>query len=107
MDHNGLNTYLNDHLAGATLGCDHARQLEEMSADTPFGPTMTRLATEIEGQIDWRTARVVDAVLTVKLIGVPSSEWVQRVEGVIELPTSSQSTPRNPLPIPSRHETAR
>jgi hypothetical protein len=52
MDHNGLNTYLNDHLAGATLGCDHARQLEEMSADTPFGPTMTRLATEIEQDRD-------------------------------------------------------
>jgi hypothetical protein len=26
-----------------------------------------------QGQIDWRTARVVDAVLTVKLIGVPVS----------------------------------
>ena len=47
-----LGIYLNDHLAGATLGCDHARQLEEMSADTPFGPEMTRIATDIEQDRD-------------------------------------------------------
>jgi hypothetical protein len=52
MEHDALTIYLNDHLAGATLGCDHARQLEEMSKDTPFGPTMTRLAKEIEDSRD-------------------------------------------------------
>ena len=52
MEHDALSTYLNDHLAGATLGCDHARQLEKMFAETPFGPTMTRIATEIEQDRD-------------------------------------------------------
>ena len=27
MEHDALTTYLNDHLAGATLGVDHARHL--------------------------------------------------------------------------------
>jgi len=52
MDHDALNPYLNDHLAGATLGCDHARQLEDMFAETEFGPVMTRLAQEIEEDRD-------------------------------------------------------
>jgi hypothetical protein len=52
MTHDALSTYLNDHLAGATLGCAHARQLEKISAETPFGPTMTRLAAEIEEDRD-------------------------------------------------------
>lgn len=52
VNHDALSTYLNDHLAGATLGCDHARQLEKMSAETPFGPAMTRIASEIEQDRD-------------------------------------------------------
>lgn len=52
MNPDALRTYLNDHLAGATLGCDHARQLEEMTADSAFGPAMSRLAGEIEADRD-------------------------------------------------------
>src|SRR4051812_950101 len=47
-----LGIYLNDHLAGATHGADHARQLEEMTMDTPFGTVMSRLAAEIEEDRD-------------------------------------------------------
>ena len=43
-----LATYLNDHLAGATLGCEHARHLEQQSAGTPLGDTMAALTPEIE-----------------------------------------------------------
>lgn len=52
MDHEALGTYLNDHLAGSTLGADHARQLEERTAGTPFGLTMARIAGEIEEDRD-------------------------------------------------------
>ena len=52
MASDALATYLNDHLAGATLGCDHARQLEELTQGTPFGATMSRLAKEIEEDRD-------------------------------------------------------
>jgi hypothetical protein len=48
MEHSALNTYLNDHLAGATLGVDHAHQIQEHNADTPFGVEMARIAEEIE-----------------------------------------------------------
>lgn len=52
MDHAALSTYLNDHLAGSTLGCDHARQLEEMCAGTPFAAEMSRIAGEVEDDRD-------------------------------------------------------
>ncbi len=52
MDTDALQIYLNDHLGGATLGCDHARQLEKMSAGTDFEPVMARLAQEIEEDRD-------------------------------------------------------
>ena len=48
MKSQALGTYLNDHLAGATLGCDHARQLVELHEGTPFEPDMARIAAEIE-----------------------------------------------------------
>lgn len=43
-----LDTYLNDHLAGATAGVDLANEIAEDSRDTALGPEMTRLATDIE-----------------------------------------------------------
>ena len=43
-----LHTYLNDHLAGATLGRDHARQLEDLAAGTPLGETIAGIAAEID-----------------------------------------------------------
>src|SRR4051812_21757740 len=49
MDTDALRTYLNDHLAGATLGADHARQLEDLYTGTPFEQEMTRIAAEVEG----------------------------------------------------------
>jgi hypothetical protein len=52
MEMDSLRTYLNDHLAGATLGCDHARQLEANNEGTPFGEEMSKLAADIEADRD-------------------------------------------------------
>jgi hypothetical protein len=48
MEHDALNIYLNDHLAGATLGIEHARQLENSYVGSDFGIEMSRIADEIE-----------------------------------------------------------
>ena len=48
MNRDALGTYLNDHLAGATLGVDHARQLEAHNDGMAFGAEMARIADEIE-----------------------------------------------------------
>ncbi|MCW2968462.1 MAG: hypothetical protein JWM71_2234 [Solirubrobacteraceae bacterium] len=48
MSKDTLETYLNDHLAGATLGVEQARQIEEMTAGTPRGELMTELASGVE-----------------------------------------------------------
>ena len=43
-----LDTYLNDHLGGATLGRDLAAQIWDRADGTPLGPVMARIAPEIE-----------------------------------------------------------
>jgi hypothetical protein len=43
-----LETYLNDHLAGATAGVDLARRLAEETEGTPVGAAMHQLADDIE-----------------------------------------------------------
>lgn len=52
VDLHALRIYLNDHLSGATLGADHARQLEKLSEGTPFAAEMSRIAQEIEEDRD-------------------------------------------------------
>lgn len=52
MNHDALSTYLNDHLAGSTLGLDHARQLEKKFEGSPFGPTMSQIADDVEADRD-------------------------------------------------------
>lgn len=44
----GLETYLNDHLAGAVAGSELVSKISSEYADTPFGPFLAELAREIE-----------------------------------------------------------
>jgi hypothetical protein len=55
MAHRPIDVYLNDHLAGATFGVDLARQLEARTEGTDFQPEMSRLAAEIEADLDTLT----------------------------------------------------
>jgi hypothetical protein len=55
MAHRPIDVYLNDHLAGATFGADLARQLEARTEGTDFQPEMSRLAAEIEADLDTLT----------------------------------------------------
>ncbi|HTP20538.1 MAG TPA: hypothetical protein VMJ65_13090 [Solirubrobacteraceae bacterium] len=55
MPHRPIDVYLNDHLAGATFGADLARQLEARTEGTDFHPEMSRLATDIEADLDTLT----------------------------------------------------
>jgi hypothetical protein len=48
MPTDALATYLNDHLAGSTVGSDHAHQLEKLTAGTALGDVMTRVAADID-----------------------------------------------------------
>ena len=52
MASEALETYLNDHLAGATLGSDHAHQLKDMTEGTPLGVVMQRIAADIDEDRD-------------------------------------------------------
>jgi hypothetical protein len=55
MAHRPIDVYLNDHLAGATFGADLARQLEARTEGTDFQPEISRLAAEIEADLDTLT----------------------------------------------------
>jgi hypothetical protein len=43
-----LDIYLNDHLAGATMGCEIAGHLRDRNEGTPLGGRMASLAAEID-----------------------------------------------------------
>ena len=55
MAHRPIDVYLNDHLAGAMFGADLARQLEARTEGTDFQPEMSRLAGEIQADLDTLT----------------------------------------------------
>ena len=55
MTRRPIDVYLNDHLAGATFGADLARRLEAQTEATDFHPEMSRLAEEIEADLDTLT----------------------------------------------------
>ena len=44
----GLETYLSDHLGGATAGVELSKKISSEYAQTPFGPFLAELAQEIE-----------------------------------------------------------
>lgn len=48
MADKALDIYLNDHLAGATMGCELAEQIHAQNDGTPLGELMATLALEIE-----------------------------------------------------------
>lgn len=48
MDHKRLSIYLNDHLAGATVGRELSRRTAASNRSHPDGPTLQALAEEID-----------------------------------------------------------
>ena len=48
MADKAMNVYLNDHLAGAMLGCDLAQQIRDQNENTPLGELMRSLSPQIE-----------------------------------------------------------
>src|ERR1700730_14307192 len=48
MPDSAIDTYLNDHLAGATFGRDLANQIRDRADGTPRGEVMRSLAQEID-----------------------------------------------------------
>ena len=61
-----LETYLQDHRAGAETGADLARRLAEENADTPYEPFLARIAEEIE-----RDAAILEDVMDRFDVGRP------------------------------------
>jgi hypothetical protein len=48
VGHTSLDVYLNDHLAGSTMGRDLAGQIQSQTDGTPLGDVMAAIAAEID-----------------------------------------------------------
>lgn len=48
MDLRHLSIYLNDHLAGATVGRELARRMAGSNRDNDYGPFLAQLAREVD-----------------------------------------------------------
>lgn len=83
MDHDALDTYLNDHFAGATLGCEHARRLEAACADSPFGAVMADIAMEIEQDRD-TLAELMERLDTPRSPVKAATAWVAEKAGRVK-----------------------
>lgn len=83
MNRDALGTYLNDHLAGATLGLDHARQLAERHDGDAFGPEMAGIAAEIEADRDTLTGLMDQLGLTRNPVKAATA-WVAEKAGRVK-----------------------
>ena len=52
MADKAMDVYLNDHLAGATLGVDLAKQIRDLNEGSPLGDVMAAIAPQIEEDRD-------------------------------------------------------
>ncbi|HEY2141283.1 MAG TPA: hypothetical protein VGG98_04405 [Solirubrobacteraceae bacterium] len=84
MEHKLLSIYLNDHLAGSTLGRDLARRTAGSNRDNDYGPPLARLAEEIDADRDSLLA-LMDTLEVgtdrVKVLGA----WVAEKAGRLKL----------------------
>ena len=90
MGQRPIDVYLNDHLAGATFGADLARRLEAETEATDFQPQMSRLAEEIEADLDTLT----DLINRIGATQNPSKQvtaWVAEKASRVKLGLTSSS----------------
>ena len=80
MAHTALDVYLNDHLAGATMGCDLAEHLQSQATGTPLEEVMATLAPEIRR--DRQTLiELMERVGTVKSPLKQATAWLTEKAG--------------------------
>ena len=75
MADGALDTYLNDHLAGAMFGSNLAEHVHARAEGTPLGELMKSLASEIEEDRQ-SLVDVMDSVGTVKSVVKQATTWV-------------------------------
>jgi hypothetical protein len=88
MDKDALRTYLNDHLAGSTLGVDHARQIEERNEGTPLGDVMARVAADIEADRD-KLEQIMERLDVAKNPVKAATAWVAEKAGRVKFSGAS------------------
>jgi hypothetical protein len=79
-----LSIYLNDHLAGSTVGVELARRARSQNEGTPLGDSLAKLTTEIEE--DRETLQRLMGELGVKQDHLKSkSAWIAEKAGRLKL----------------------
>lgn len=92
LDRSLLQTYLGDHLAGATGGSARFVRMADAYARTPLGPELARIAREVVDEREWlrETAYRLDArPSALKRLGVAVAERAGRLKPNGRLTTPS------------------
>ena len=92
-----LETYLQDHRAGAEMGSDLARRVAEQNAGTPYESFLATLADEIEEDVQTLAAlmeRLGVSKSILKTTGAKVAEKVGRLKPNNELLSYSPAQPR-------------
>jgi hypothetical protein len=78
-----LQTYLGDHLAGATGGSARFGRMADAYADTPLGPALRRIADEVTDEREWlreTSYRLGVSPSVLKRVGIAVTERVGRLK---------------------------
>jgi hypothetical protein len=79
-----LSIYLNDHLAGATLGLDLAKRARDSNEDNSYGEALRELAAEIEEDRD-ALLEVMDELDVTRDMLKVGSAWLAEKVGRLKL----------------------
>lgn len=83
LDRTLLDSYLGDHLAGATGGSARFARMADAYADTPLGPALGRIAQEVADEREWlrdTSYRLGVEPSRVKRVGVAVVERIGRLK---------------------------
>ena len=83
LDTHLLAIYLNDHVAGATVGVQRVRRMATVYDGTVVGATVTPLVAQLQEERDWLIAclqRLEIPVRTYKVLGASVAERVGRLK---------------------------
>lgn len=95
LDRSLLDTYLGDHLAGATGGSARFARMAEAYAPTPLGPALARIAREVDDEREWLRDTAYKLGVepsVVKRVGIAVAERVGRLKPNGRLRTPSPLT---------------
>ena len=91
-----LGLYLSDHFTGATAGAERAERMAQAYADTPLGPDLVRIATEIREEREFLGELIESLELRVRPYR-QAAAWVAERAGRLKINERPEGSPMTPV----------